>query len=223
MRPKGIRAITFVIGIAAVLAACGSGAAPQLSDRPAASAPTTSSPAPVASPTEAPSAAAASELEGTWATAVTTCEQQKAALAKAGFTSEDLAAAAWDPETCGENMHGRQFTIRFAGDSLVAYQDDVLGWEGEFRVTGPDTFEAGDTGGDFSYEYAIDGDALTIDVVHDDVPGVLPAELIAERLAMTVILETAPFARVTATSVLPYAIRLPDGWVTSSERADTFA
>jgi hypothetical protein len=183
--------------IALVAAGCG-GASPTPS-------PQAESSAPLSTPTVPPSTAAASPtgapvtvLEGTWTTGETTCAQQQAAVDAAGFSAEDLQAAGWDYATCGDLMHGAEFTVRFAGERLVHFNDDVVGWEGAFRVVDSDTFEAGDAGADYylTYEFAIAGDQLTIDMVRDDFPASSPEELLGEQVAQTVIYESAPFSRV---------------------------
>ena len=46
-----------------------------------------------------------------------------------------------------------------------------------------------------TYIYAVDGDRLTIDVVEDGFPGMSEAELWGDRIAQTVIYESAPFTR----------------------------
>ena len=145
--------------------------------------------------TAATSSPPASVLEGTWAAPAATCEQQNAALAEAGFTSEDLELAGWDEATCGGMMHGSQITLEFAGDRLVVYQDGVVGFEAAFQVVDSDTFETGEPGNyDITYEYAIEGDDLTIDVVSDKLVGT-PEFILGDRVAGTVIVETAPFTR----------------------------
>lgn len=145
----------------------------------------------------APSVAPVSVLQGTWTSGPTTCDEQKAAATAAGFTSDDFEAAGWDKATCGNLMHGSDFTVRFAGERLVHFSDDVVGWDGAFRVVDSDTFEAGDSGNFYiTYQFTIDGDQLTIDMVRDDYPAVSPEELIGEQLAQTVIYETSPFTRV---------------------------
>ena len=154
-----------------------------------------------AAPTTSPSTAPASVLEGTWATAPTTCDQQNAAVKAAGFGGHDLEAAGWDKATCGNLMHGSAFTVRFAGERLVLFSDDVVGWDGVFNVVDSDTFEAGDAGSAFAsyyitYNFTIDGDQLTIDMVRDDYPAASPEELAGELVAQTVLYESAPFTRV---------------------------
>jgi hypothetical protein len=143
------------------------------------------------------SGAPVSALEGTWVTAETTCEQQNAALTNAGFTEADLEAGGWDAATCGDTMHGTQFTLRFADDRLVIFQDGEIGWEGLFQVVDADTFEAGDGDAGFyiTYAYAVDGDELTVDMVSNEFPTTSEEELTGEMIAQTVIYESAPFVR----------------------------
>ena len=78
-----------------------------------------------------------SPLEATWVAPPATCELQNAALAKAGFTVEDLEAAGWDEATCGGMMHGTQITLQFTGDQLVVYQDGLVGWRPPRVLAGP--------------------------------------------------------------------------------------
>ena len=189
-----------LLTIALLAAGCG-GTQPTPSTAPASVAPPQATPtaAATAAPTEVPpSAAPVSILEGTWTSGATTCDQQNAAVTAAGFTKDDLEAAGWDKASCGSLMHGSDFTVRFAGERLVIFSDDVVGWDGAFRVVDSDTFEAGDSAGAYyiTYQFTVDGDQLTIDMVRDDFPAVSPDELVGEQLAQTVIYETAPFTRV---------------------------
>lgn len=142
------------------------------------------------------SSAADSPLIGYWTTGPTTCPQQNAALTKAGFTSAQLQRDGWDEATCGGMKAGSTFRIRLTDTSLVVYQDGKIGWDGPYRVVDSQTFYAGDTGNLYiTYGYAIAGDKLTIDMAKDDFPSVSVAELLGERIAQTVIYETAPFTR----------------------------
>ena len=168
---------------------------------PPSAAPPQATPTTPAASQAAPSTAPTSVLEGTWATGPTTCDQQNAAVKAAGFGGDDLEAGGWDKATCGNLMHGSAFTVRFAGERLVHFSDDVVAWDGVFRVVDSDTFEAGDAGSAFAsyyltYTFTIDGDQLTIDMVRDDYPAASPEELLGEQLAQTVIYESAPFIRV---------------------------
>ena len=189
-----------LLTIALLVAGCG-GTQPSPSVTPPSAVPPQATPTAPAATQAAPSAVPVSVLEGTWATGPTTCDQQNAAVKAAGFSGNDLEAAGWDKATCGDLMHGTAFTVRFAGERLVHFSDDVVGWDGVFRVVDSDTFEAGDTASGFesyyiTYEFTIDGDQLTIDMVRNDFPAASPKELIGEQLAQTVLYESAPFTRV---------------------------
>jgi hypothetical protein len=164
------------------------------SAQPASPSPSASANASRPAPSARASLPAADALAGTWATGDTTCAQQNSAVEAAGFTAEQMSAGGWDP-TCAEEMpFGSQFTIRFADGALVQFSDGVEGWDGVYRVVDEDTFEAGDNGNLYiTYQYTIDGDQLTIDMVEDNYP--VEAEVIGDSLAQTVIYETAPFTR----------------------------
>lgn len=186
-----------LLTITLLVAGCG-GTQPSPSIAPPSAAPPEATPTAPAATQTTPSPAPVSVLEGTWAAGATTCDQQNAAVSAAGFTKADLEAAGWDKATCANLMHGSAFTVRFAGERLVHFSDDVVGWDGIFRVVDADTFEAGDSGAGYyiTYQFTIDGDQLTIDMVRDDYPAASPEELVGEQLAQTVIYETAPFTRV---------------------------
>jgi hypothetical protein len=150
-----------------------------------------SPPAATASPTVAPSASPSSPLTGTWATGETTCAEQQAAVEAAGFTADQVASVGWSPEC------GARFTIRFADGRLVYFSPDgSVGWDGKYRIIDEDTFEAGDNAGCYiTYDYAIDGDQLTIDMVEDICPAWSEAELLGDSIIQTEIYETSPFTR----------------------------
>jgi hypothetical protein len=199
---------SLAVGLALVVVGCGASAVPSATPTaaPATSTPAPATPAATPSPTAAAPApaspdstsalAAASELEGTWSAGATTCEQQNAALAKAGFTPKDLKRGGWDSETCGNMMHGRLMMARFAGDQLTFFQDGVSGWNGTFAMTGPGTFKAGVPGDLYlAYTFTLDGDRLTVDMVRDDYPADNDNELLGEQIAQTVVWESAPFMR----------------------------
>ena len=145
-------------------------------------------------PSASASPPAPDALTGTWATGETTCAEQNAAVEAAGFTSEQMSAGGWDPTCAEESPHGSQFTIRFVDGALVAFADDEVSWEGVYRIVDEDTFQAGDNGNLYiTYQFTIDGDQLTIDMVEDNYP--VEAEVIGDSLAQTVIYESAPFTR----------------------------
>ena len=186
-----------LLTIVLLAAGCG-GTQPSPSAAPATVAPPQATPTAAAATEAPPSVVPVSVLDGTWTSGPTTCDQQKAAATAAGFSNDDLKAAGWDKATCGNVMFGSDFTVRFAGERLVHFADDVVGWDGAFRVVDSDTFEAGDSAGAYyiTYQFTIEGDQLTIDMVSDDYPASSPEELIGEQLAQTVIYESAPFTRV---------------------------
>jgi hypothetical protein len=193
VRSTGSSILTLV-AVAAVTVACGGPQPTSTSAPPSATATASegSSPTADAGTSEPP----ASVLEGTWMTPETTCEAQNAALAAAGFSSADLELGDWDAATCGGMMHGSQFTIRFVNGRLVVFQDGAIGWDGQFRIVDAGSFEAGERGAFYiTYTYALNGDELNIDVTRDDYPTSSEAELLGERIAQTVIYETAPFVR----------------------------
>ena len=155
---------------------------------------TSSSPLPTV-PTTTPTAAPASPLEGIWATRATTCAEQNAAVQAAGFTAEEVALAGWGPGCSG---FGSEFTLIFEAGNLLEFSDGEIGWGGRYRIVDEDTFEAGDDGTYYiTYHYSIDGDQLTIDMIQDGCPPceARAADLAGERIAQTVIYESAPFTK----------------------------
>ena len=217
-----------IVLIAMLACACaGPGAAtpsPSISATPASQpAEATAAPATASPPA---SAAMTDVLEGTWSTAVTTCDQQNAALTKAGFTDEELVEGGWVREGCSDMLHGAQFTARFEGGRLLHFADEELGWDGAYRVIDDTQFEAGDAGTMYiTYAYAIDGDRLTIDMLTNDYPAASEAELLGEKIAQTVVYESAPFGRegggtAFESTVYPYRLQLPAGWSPLSSSGD---
>ena len=180
--------------VALVVTACG-GATVSPSAVPPTPPAATATPtlAPTPAPTAAPSVPAGDVLTGTWATGETTCAQQQAAVEAAGFTAGQLTSVGWSPSCPGG------YTIRFASGRLVEFSTDgSVGWDGNYRIIDDDTFEAGDTvnGMYITYQYEVDGDRLTIDMVENTCPYCISeAERLGEQLAQTEIYETAPFTR----------------------------
>jgi hypothetical protein len=173
--------------VALVTAACSGGTVPPSA---APSSPPTAMASPTLAPTAAASVSGADVLTGTWAVSGTTCAQQQAAVEAAGFTAEQLTSVGWSPECPGGN------TIRFANGRLVEFSPDgAMGWEGKLRIVDEDTFEAVDSDCSITYDYAIDGDQLTIDMVEDVCPAYSEAELLGEKVVQTEIYETSPFTR----------------------------
>ena len=156
------------------------------------------SPSPVESVSGAtPTAAPPSPLEGTWATGETTCAEQNAAVQAAGFTVEQMALGGWTLTCADEPLHGSQSIIIFEAGRLFQFSDGYQGWSGQYRIVDEDTFQAGDDGSYYiTYEYATDGDKLTVDMTQDTCPPCgSDADLMGERIAQTVIYETSPFTK----------------------------
>jgi hypothetical protein len=148
-----------------------------------------------AAPTVAPTVAQ-NPLIGDWTSGPTTCAQQNAALATAGFTTDQLQGDGWDAATCGRMKAGSKFELHLTDTRLVIYQDGVVGWDGKYLVVDSQTFKAGDNRSFYiTYRYAIVGGQLTIDMVEDKLPSASGGVLLGEQIAQTVIYETAPFAR----------------------------
>jgi hypothetical protein len=163
-----------------------------------------------------------------------TCDQQNAALTKAGFSEAELKQGGWDRATCMDMYHGHRFQVRFAGDRMIEFADGAVAWDGTFHPIDATHFGAGDLGpdvGDFiTYEYELAGDLLTIDMLKDEIPAANETERLGEVIAQTVIYESAPFARdgtgvAFASTIYPYVLRLPADWEAhpASEDEDFFS
>ena len=66
-----------------------------------------------------------------------------------------------------------------------------MGWRGTYEVVDDDTVIATDPCGAITYDYTLDGDVLTLDMVDDECGTAASDELIAQ----TIIFESAPFTR----------------------------
>lgn len=147
-------------------------------------------PTPSLAATPAPSAAALGDaLRGTWATGAVTCDQENAALTKAGFTRAQLTAGDWDPTCKGP---AAPFTIRFVDGRLVIFENGEVTWDGQYEVTAAGEFKAGDNGTLYlTCRFKIDANRLSVDMVADDFPD--QAARLGDSIALTVILESSPF------------------------------
>ena len=165
--------------------------------------------------------------EGVYRTPVVTVDEQIATALDAGFTEEDVNAffAAGDPA----DTH--QMTLRLANGGwtqLDSYNGgaEEVGWRGTYEVIDDDTVVASAPGTVITYDYAFDGEQLTLDMI-DDQCGPCGDD-VGELIAQTIIFETAPFTLVepagsdvtaaapatySSTSfVVPFEVTLPD-WV----------
>jgi hypothetical protein len=136
---------------------------------------------------------AADPLAGTWRSEENSCEEQEATVARE-FTPEEVAASRFE-------CHPETVTLRFQDGGLAIFEDEEIGWDGAYTVVDETTFMAGDdtpgAGMYITYNYSVDGDTLTIDMIQDDYPAAVDdAELLGERIAQTFIFETSAFTRV---------------------------
>jgi hypothetical protein len=180
-----------------ILAACGGGVAGATGPPSAGS---SASPAATAAqrPTAAPSTSSGSlapstslapdPLAGTWTTGTVTCAQWNAAIARV-YKPAEIAKYDGDPNT---HQCPMSFTLRFAGQHMLIFVGDELGWDGPYRITGPDTFESGDVC-DYcwSYRFKVDGDRLTVDLVKDGDP----VDPILDGIVQTGIFESVSYTR----------------------------
>jgi hypothetical protein len=159
------------------------------------------SPSPTATPITGP-------IVGTWAAGETTCAQQLAAIQAAGFSKRQMTRVGVDP-TCANGLViegsgftlGSQFTLTFdPSGSLRTFEDGVFDFNSplKFRLGDGSTFEANGPGSlrrdCMTYQYAIDGDQLTIEIIDPGCPTTGEAPL-QDQIALTVLFETSPFTR----------------------------
>lgn len=71
-----------------------------------------------------------------------------------------------------------------------------IGWSGTYEVIDDDTVVATDPCGAITYDYALDGDVLTLDMVDDQCQGFAGYDRDGELIAQTILFGTAPFTRV---------------------------
>jgi hypothetical protein len=168
--------------------------------------------------------------EGTYRTPELTREQLAAAALEAGFTEEDI-----DAFLDADGIEGTvQFALQLAAGGWTqryAYDggDEDVGWRGTYVVVDEDTVIATDPCGPITYDYRIEGDELTLDMVDDRCDGG-----VGELIAQTIIFESSPFtleapgeaeraaepASYASTSfVVPFEVTLPP-WVTPEPTAE---
>ncbi|HEY7668528.1 MAG TPA: hypothetical protein VIE12_10445 [Actinomycetota bacterium] len=143
-------------------------------------------------------------LRGTWS-AVITPELAERAGRAAGFGDAQVARAV-------ERMfaEGSPVTVTLSFDagelaltSRIGASEASSTWGGRYQVVDADTFVAGDNWGlpiagyYLEYAFAVDGDALTIDLIRDDYPTPSDRELVGETIAQTLTYESAPFTRTS--------------------------
>lgn len=168
--------------------------------------------------------------EGLYRTPELTRDQLLAAGVAAGFAEADVNAFL-DADGIVDTTH---YALRLAdGGWTQMYAHDGaaedVGWRGTYEVVDGDTVIATDSCGPITYQYRLDGDELTLDMVDDQCDG------IGDQIPQTVIFESSPFtleepaesggtdaAPTTYHStsfVAPFEVTLPD-WVTPEPSAE---
>jgi hypothetical protein len=71
-----------------------------------------------------------------------------------------------------------------------------MGWSGTYQVIDTDTVVATDPCSPITYDYALDADQLTLDMVSDECQGFAGDSGEEDLIAQTVIFETAPFTKI---------------------------
>lgn len=140
--------------------------------------------------------------DGMYRTPEVTYDQLVATAVAAGFTEAD-ATAFLGPDS---GDAGIVFSLRLAAGGWtqsVSFDGaaDEVGWRGTYEVVDDDTVVAMDFCGAITYNFAVSGDVLTLDMVDDQCDDGGVEDLIAQ----TVIFETAPFTRVETAGTDPPA------------------
>lgn len=185
---RQVSTVLLVGAFAALLTSCGGSSDAAL---------TAATPEP--SPTAAPASTPSDQLpEGTYRTAELTVEQLVATGVSAGFDQ----AAVQDFVLLRDGVKGSAvFTLKLeAGrwSQFAAYDGDPaeMGWSGTYQVIDTDTVVATDPCGPITYDYALDADQLTLDMVSDECQGFAGDSGEEDLIAQTVIFETAPFTKI---------------------------
>jgi hypothetical protein len=178
-----------------------------------------------------PDAAGGGIPEGLYRTPELTRDDLLAAGLDAGFSEADVNAFL--------DADGTHSTVQFGllladggWTQRVAFDGDAdsVGWRGTYEVVDEDTVIATDPCGPITYDYTVDGDVLTLDMVDDQcVEGG-----VGDQIAQTVIFESAPFTLqapaeaaqdaepttyLSTSFVVPFEVTLPP-WVTPEPDAE---
>ena len=168
--------------------------------------------------------------EGRYRTSAATHDEVVAAGVAAGFSDADVstfldADGPWATASI-------ELLLADGGWTQYVSVDDGpydVGWRGTYRIVDEDTVVATDPCGDITYQYVVDGDVLTLDMVDDQCDGG-----IEELIAQSTIYETAPFmlvaphsdssalqpTRYRSTSfVIPFEVDVP-GWASPEPATD---
>ena len=169
------------------------------------------SPRPPAPSVPPPPVALPNPLAGTWLAPVVTCTEEIAVIEAAGYTPDQVASSGFDP-TCesgnigSEVRNTNQYSLVFDGlpaaatvRSLRTFDYGHFNSPHEYSITGDNTFELGARDGTewefcLTFEFAIDGDQLIVDMIDPSCPGTAEAPL-NDQIALTAIFETSPFTK----------------------------
>jgi hypothetical protein len=140
-----------------------------------------------------------------------TCAQEIATIKAAGYTAEQITSVGFDPTCVNRNIGAKvgntnQYSVVFDGlpasasiRSLRTYDYGAINSGHAYRLTGGTTFEAGGLKGQafeycLTFQYAVDGDQLTIEMIDPGCPTTGDAPL-NDQIALTAIFETSQFTR----------------------------
>jgi hypothetical protein len=176
--------------------------APSVSPTPSPTLSLIPSPTPVSNP-----------LAGTWLAPEVTCAQEIATIEAAGYTAEQITSVGFNPTCANGNIGAKggntnQYSVVFDGlpasasiRGLRTYDYGAINSGHYYRLTGGTTFEAGglkNQGQVFevclTFQYSVDGDQLTIEMIDPGCPTTGDAPL-NDQIALTAIFETSPFTR----------------------------
>ncbi|HEX2361154.1 MAG TPA: hypothetical protein VHI11_03675 [Jiangellaceae bacterium] len=158
--------------------------------------------APTAEPDVTPAAATESSdpllPDGTYQTSELTADELIATGVSAGF---DPAAVEDFVRVHNGIERTAVYTIKLEAGRWTQFEEldgrpAEQGWTGTYQVINADTVTATDPCGSITYDYALQADQLTIDMVKDECQGFGGGSSEAEQIAQTVIYETAPFAKI---------------------------
>ena len=160
---------------------------------PTPSPPITQSPSLAASPSATP---VPDPLAGTsWMAPETTCAQQIDAIEAAGFTADQITQSGLDP-TCASGITNQYSLAFFADGRLIVQVKGAVTHPATYRMAGAQTFESTENGTPvcLTYQFAIDGDLLTIEI-SDYRCGATSVAPLSDQVNLTAIFETSSFNR----------------------------
>jgi hypothetical protein len=149
----------------------------------------------------------ADPLEGTWLAAGITCRQAVDAEARAGFGRRELEIAShgWlaDVARCARQGPTRSDVTYVFRDGRFQMlggtpADGRVGYNGTYRLVGPDRVIVSDGYSAPTFRFSIDGDELTLDVVRLQLvqPGMTRRNRLEDWVSLVFGAESKPFTRV---------------------------